>query len=406
MTLLAMLVAVLVVLAFVNIPMPMGLSITFNMIPVAIAGIAMGVAGALQNLLFVPASAGLQTALVGLATAIAAPLFVARVHRRGILVRLCFATGALQLLGALSNAIGQLANLEEYTLESVRSLAPTFGMELALTLVSVAAAVVAVLLLLGLFEHVFGACSDIRLSSFADLGHPLLARLALEAPGTYHHSIIVATLAADAAERIGADPILARVGGYYHDVGKLSNPEAFTENVPAGAPSVHDDVAPSMSAIILASHVKDGVGLAMDYALPSPVRRIVEEHHGTTRMAWFYDKALRLAAERAKETGGEPEPVDENPFRYAGPRPSFAESAVVSLADSVEAASRSLSKPTPASIEKLVGSVVDGKVADGQLADAPLTMRDIADAKRAFSASLATILHARIPYPKAPEKAE
>ena len=369
------------------------------------AGIAMGVAGALQNLLFVPAEAGLQTSLVGLATAIAAPLLVAGVHRRGRLVRLCFAAGALQLLGAISNAVAQLAGLEKYTFETVRSLVPTFGMEFSLTVLSVAAAVAAVLVLLGVFEHVFGACSDIRLASFADLGHPLLARLALEAPGTYHHSIIVATLAADAAERIGADPILARVGGYYHDVGKLSNPEAFTENAPAGAASVHDGLAPSMSAIVLASHVKDGVGLAVDYALPAPVRRIVEEHHGTTRMAWFYDKALRQAAERAKETGAEPEPVDENPFRYAGPRPSFAESAVVSLADSVEAASRSLSKPTPAALEKLVGSIVDGKIADGQLSDAPLTMRDVADVKRAFAASLSTILHARIPYPKEPEKA-
>ena len=369
------------------------------------AGIAMGVAGSVQNLLFVPASAGLQTALVGLATAVAAPLLVARVHRRGRLGRLCLAAGSLQLLGALSNAIGQLATLPEYTRASLAALLPPFGMALTLTLVSVAASVAAVLVLLGFFEHLFGACSDIRLAAFADLGHPLLARLALEAPGTYHHSIIVATLAADAAEKIGADPILARVGGYYHDVGKLANPEAFTENVGAGAPTVHDGIAPSMSAIILASHVKDGVGLAMDYALPAPVRRIVEEHHGTTRMAWFYDKALRQAEERAKETGGEPEPVDENPFRYAGPKPSFAESAIVALADSVEAASRSLSRPSPAAIEKLVGSIVDGKVADGQLSDAPVTMRDVADAKRAFVSSLSTILHARIPYPKPPEKA-
>ena len=366
------------------------------------AGVAMGVAGAVQNLLFVPASTGLQTALMGLVTAVAAPLFVARVHRRGRLVRLCFAAGSLQLLGALSNAIGQLAELDAYTRGPLLGVAKTFGMSVALTLLSVAAAVAAVLLLLGAFEHVFGACSDIRLAAFADLGHPLLARLALEAPGTYHHSIIVATLSAEAAERIGADPILARVGGYYHDVGKLSNPEAFTENAGGGASSVHDGIAPSMSAIILSSHVKDGVGLAMDYALPAPVRRIVEEHHGTTRMAWFYDKAVRQAEQRAKETGAAPEPVDENPFRYAGPRPSSPESAVVSLADSVEAASRSLSKPTPAAVEKLVASIVDGKVADGQLVDAPVTMRDIAEAKRAFVSSLSTILHARIPYPKEP----
>lgn len=370
------------------------------------AGIAMGVAGAVQNLLFVPESAGLQTALVGLATAIAAPLFTARVHRRGTLVRLCFAVGALQLLGALSNGVAQLAALETYSVASLRPLLAPFGMSVALTALSVAASVAAVLLLLGFFEHIFGACSDIRLAAFADLGHPLLARLSLEAPGTYHHSIIVATLSADAAERIGADPILARVGGYYHDVGKLTNPAAFTENAAPGGPSVHDGIAPSMSAIILVSHVKDGVGLAMDYALPAPIRQVIEEHHGTTRMAWFYDKALRQAAERAKEAGGEPEPVDETPFRYAGPRPSFAESAVVSLADSVEAASRSLSHPTPAAIEKLVGAVVDGKVADGQLADAPVTMRDIADVKRAFVSSLSTILHARIPYPKAPDKAD
>ena len=262
----------------------------------------------------------------------------------------------------------------------------------------------AVLLLLSPLEHVFAACSDIRLDLFSDLAHPLLKRLALEAPGTYPPSLVVANLASAAAEAVGANPLLALVGGYYHDVGKLSAPGKFTENLALGETNPHDALPPHMSALVLSAHVKDGIALALDYRLPVPIRDIIEEHHGSSLMAFFLDKARKQAEAKAAASGAEPEPVDENLFRYTGRRPTSAEAAIVSLADSVEAASRSLPSVTPAQLEKLVDSIVAAKSRDGQLDLCPLTFPDVVEIRRSFAATLATSLHGRIAYPKEPEE--
>ena len=259
----------------------------------------------------------------------------------------------------------------------------------------------AILVALGLFflEHFFAQPSDITLQDYADLGNPLLERLSLEAPGTYNHSIMVATLAAAAAEKIGANPLLTRVGAYYHDIGKLSKPLFFTENIQSEK-NPHDTLSPSTSATLIRSHVKDGVILAERYHLPIPIRKIIEEHHGTTVMAFFLAKARSAAADAAKADAGRgPTEVDEGLFRYPGPRPSSKESGILMLADSVEAATRSLAHATPSAIDSKVGEIVSAKLLDGQFDDCPLTLGDIAEIRKIFTTSLLSILHKRIAYP-------
>ncbi len=370
------------------------------------AGVALGVALAVQSVLFVPPEAGLATVLLGVLAGIAAPVAVSGVRRRGPLVRVMLLLGLFQF-AALASAACAVPDLVHTVFYRIGEAEAGQRVVLALAILSgtvLLVAPAAVLLLLSPLEHVFAACSDIRLDLFSDLAHPLLKRLALEAPGTYHHSLVVANLASAAAEAVGANPLLALVGGYYHDVGKLSAPGKFTENLALGETNPHDALPPHMSALVLSAHVKDGIALALDYRLPVPIRDIIEEHHGSSLMAFFLDKARKQAEAKAAASGAEPEPVDENLFRYTGRRPTSAEAAIVSLADSVEAASRSLPSVTPAQLEKLVDSIVAAKSRDGQLDLCPLTFPDIVEIRRSFAATLATSLHGRIAYPKEPEE--
>ena len=367
------------------------------------AGIAFGLALALQNVLFVPRSDALAVVLCGSAAAIAVPILLHGVHRKTRFVRLALSVGLAQLLAAVAATGPFLPRLARSVLElgagaedAYRSLVFLGGLFALVLLPSLVASVCATPVL----EHVFAACTDIRLDAFADLSHPLLKRLEKEAPGTYYHALAVANLASAAAESIGANALLARVGAYYHDVGKLSEPGKFTENIFPGAPNPHDAIPPSLSAVVLSAHVKDGDGYARAYGLPVAVREIITEHHGNSLMGFFYAKAVRQAEEAAREHGGEPDAVDPGQFRYASPRPSTAEAAAVMLADSVEAASRSLTAPSPTAVEKLVDKIVCEKFADGQLDDAPLTCADIAEIRRTFCSILPTILHGRIPYPE------
>ncbi|MDO4483395.1 MAG: HDIG domain-containing protein [Clostridia bacterium] len=218
--------------------------------------------------------------------------------------------------------------------------------------------------------------------------HPLLRRLLLEASGTYHHSIIVANLAEAAAEKIHANPLLARTGAYFHDVGKMKRPLYFKENQIGDNP--HDRTDPYVSAAIVTSHTKDGLSLALKHRLPREIQKIIVEHHGNTPVMYFYHKASQLANGK---------PVDVNDFRYDGPRPSSKESAIVMLADTVEAAVRSMPDPTPQAIDEKIRKLVQGKVDDGQLNDAPLTLRDIDRICVAFASVLNGAFHERIEYP-------
>jgi len=244
--------------------------------------------------------------------------------------------------------------------------------------------------LLPLFETTFRLTTDITLLELSDLNRPLLKRLAMEAPGTYHHSIMIGTLAEEAAKSINANSLLARVGSYYHDIGKMLKPEYFVENQ-AGGRNRHENLAPSMSALILEAHVREGKELAEKNGLPDCIIEFITGHHGTTVMSYFYEKA--------KEQDGEK--VDVNEFRYPGPKPRSREVAIVMLADSVEAASRTLDDPKPSRIKSLVHRIISAKFESGELDDCDITMRELHLIEDAFVRVLTGIFHRRVAYPEA-----
>jgi putative nucleotidyltransferase with HDIG domain len=259
--------------------------------------------------------------------------------------------------------------------------------------------------ILPMLEHVFQITTDISWLEASDLNHPLLRRMTIEAPGTYHHSLVVANLAESAAEAIGANPTLCRVCSYFHDVGKLVKPEYYTENMNFER-NPHDDLAPTMSALIIIAHVKEGVDLALKHGLNRQIVDIIQEHHGTSLVYYFYKRALQQQEDA--RIGGKimnlrqddiPE-VREETFRYNGPRPQTKESAIISLADAVESASRSLEKPTPQKIEQLVNDIIDQRIGDGQLVECSLTLADLHTISERFRFTLTTMLHTRIAYPK------
>jgi putative nucleotidyltransferase with HDIG domain len=222
------------------------------------------------------------------------------------------------------------------------------------------------------------------------LNHPLLKELSLKAPGTFHHSVIIGNLAEAAAKATDANPLLARVGSYYHDIGKIDRPEYFVENEPAGE-NRHKTLAPNMSALILASHVKTGLELADKYKLPKDIRNFIPEHHGKNLMAYFYNKALET------QEGSE---LHEDDYRYPGPSPHSKETAIVMLADTVEAAARTLTNPTPNRLRKLAEELIEKRFLEGELDDSDLTMRDLKAIIDAFIPVLTGIYHKRVEYPK------
>ncbi|MBI4834046.1 MAG: HDIG domain-containing protein [Planctomycetes bacterium] len=255
-------------------------------------------------------------------------------------------------------------------------------------------------------EKIFGVVTNLSLLELADLNQPLLKRLALEAPGTYHHSLRVGDLAQAAAEAIDADAMLARVGAYYHDVGKLNKPEYFVENE-AGTNSKHKDLSPTMSTLIITAHVKDGLEMAREGKLPKKIQAFVSQHHGTSVMKYFYREALEKVGsngnddEAAEKNGSDKETVDAESFRYPGPKPQFKEVGIVLLADGVEATSRTIRNITPGKLKSMVHDIVMARLAEGQLDQSDLTMRDFKKIEDTFIKVLAGIFHARIEYPKA-----
>lgn len=238
-------------------------------------------------------------------------------------------------------------------------------------------------------ENFFDLFSPLRLLELADPSHPLLRRLQVEAPGTYHHSLLVANLAEAAAEVVGADPLLARVGSYYHDIGKIRRPHLFVENQ-IDQDNYHERITPNLSLLVIISHVKDGIELAKEYRLPQPIIDIIAQHHGTTIVSYFYH--------RAKEERGED--VDPDDFRYPGPKPQSKEAAIVMLADSVEASARLMKEPNSSKIESLVREIVRAKVEDSQLSESPLSFEDLEKIVRAFTKVLRGMYHSRIEYPE------
>ena len=243
---------------------------------------------------------------------------------------------------------------------------------------------------LPLFEYVFKMTTDISLLELLDLNQPLMRELLVEAPGTYHHSIIVGNLTESAAEAVGVNPLLARVSAYYHDIGKVKMPDYFIENQIATL-SKHDKLAPRMSSLILLSHVKEGVELAKQHNIPPVVIDIIQQHHGTSVQTFFFQKA--------KEHNETIKPLTEEDFRYPGPKPQSRVAALVMMADAVEAASRVLTDTSPARVSMLVDKIINHCFIDGQLDNCELTLKDIREIRSNFVYLLTSMYHKRINYP-------
>ncbi len=245
-------------------------------------------------------------------------------------------------------------------------------------------------MLLPFLEYAFTITTDISLLELLDLNQPLMKNLMITAPGTYHHSVIVGNLVESAAEAVGVNPLLARVSSYYHDIGKIKMPEYFVENQ-GGGPSKHDKITAHMGSMIITSHVKEGVELARQFKLPHTVIDIIKQHHGSSLITYFYQKA--------KEQEQEHEPIEAEDYKYPGPKPQTRVAALVMMADAVEAASRVLSDPTPARISALVDRIINHIFLDGQLDECELTLKDISEIKQRFTYILTGIFHKRIDYP-------
>ena len=270
-----------------------------------------------------------------------------------------------------------------------------FFVDLVAVAVNAALILLAAPLLWGM-ERGFGVTTDIALLELSDTNRDILKNLSMKAPGTFNHSLQVANLAEAAADAVGANALRARVGALYHDIGKTLKPEYFIENQRPGE-NPHDNIKPSMSALVIAAHVKEGVILGKEQNLPKVVVDFIASHHGTGLIEYFYRKA--------QEDAEDPATVDESDYRYPGPRPRSNEQAIVMLADSVEAASRSLDKPTPKRLESLIDGIVAARIADGQLDESSLTFADVSRIKDAFHALLCGIYHFRVRYPDQAEEA-
>lgn len=245
-------------------------------------------------------------------------------------------------------------------------------------------------------ESLFGVVTDISLLEMSNVSHPLLQELVRRAPGTYNHSISVATIGEAAADKIGANGLLVRVAAYYHDIGKMLKPQYFIENMAQGSESLHDNLAPAMSTLIIIGHVKDGVDLARQHNLPQPIIDFIEQHHGTTLVEYFF----REAEKQADLSPDHKTDAEESSFRYPGPRPQTREAGVMMLSDAVESASRTLSDPTPKRIKSLVHSLVMKRLLDGQFNECSLTLSEINIVEESLVKSLIGIYHGRIKYPE------
>jgi len=245
--------------------------------------------------------------------------------------------------------------------------------------------------LLPAIEHVFDVTTDVRLLEWSDPNKPLLRKLLLEAPGTYHHSMVVGNLAADAAENIGANARLARVAAYFHDVGKLRKPQYFTENQIEGMPNPHDNLSPSMSSLIITAHPKDGADMADQYNVPSIVRDIIIQSHGSSVVGYFWNKASESADANTK--------VNRSDFRYRLPKPASREAAVVMLCDAVESATRSLASPTLAQLRNMTHDIIMDRLHDGQLDESGLSITDLKRIEDTLVHGLTAVFHNRVRYP-------
>lgn len=326
--------------------------------------------------------------LVLLIGAMTAALLSDRVRARSTLIKVGLLTGAVMFCTAW--ALGLLTRLEG----AVRPM-PAFdpGM-LQEALAALANGVLSGFVVSGLLpaiERLFNVTTDVRLLELSDPNQPLLQRLLLDAPGTYHHSMIIGSLAAEAAESIGANPLLARVSAYFHDVGKLRKPEYFAENVAAGAKNPHDELSPSMSNLIITSHPKEGAEMAEKYGIPREVRDIIVQSHGTSVVKYFWNKA--------RTSDGAHADLEESDFRYKLPKPASKEAAIIMLCDAVESTGRSMDSPSTGQIRNMVHDTIMDRLHDGQLDESTLAITDLKRLEDSLVHSLTAAFHSRISYP-------
>ena len=313
--------------------------------------------------------------LLFLVSGISSSILVFNTHKRSSIIYAGFVIGFIQAILLLFITQFKIQNLNAY---------------ITLMFNGVVSSIIAIGIL-PIFEYLFKTVTNISLLELADFNHPLLQRMVLEAPGTYHHSIVVGNLSEAACRAVGANALLARIGAYYHDIGKLQKPEYFSENQSLEQ-SKHDTLAPTMSKMVIMNHVKEGVELAKKHKLNPILVDFMLEHHGTSLVYYFYRRAL--------ENQEKNQEIKEEGFRYPGPKPKTKETAVVLLADSVEAATHALKDPSPANIEEVVHKIINNKFIDGQLDECNLTLNDLEKISQTFLRILTGIYHSRITYPE------
>lgn len=330
----------------------------------------------------------MQILLAAFLAGVTGSILMQRARRRYHAIRAGLAAGAAVLVVGLAFLLRD--PLPWGTLQALVPRAALLSLAAGVVTSTVASAI------LPLFEFTFGITTDISLLELSDLNHPLLKRLQFEAPGSYHHSLVVATLAEQASTAIGANPLLARVCAYFHDIGKLEHPQYFTEN--SSGRDYHRELQPRMSTMVILNHVRVGFNLAQKYKLKRPIREAIAQHHGTSLVYYFYHKNRKQGEKVARRTAI-PEDHEQNQFRYPGPKPQRKEIVILAIADVAEAASRSLEKPTPQKIAALVNDLVLRRFRDGQFEEAQLTFQELNTVKETIIKSLATMLHGRIKYP-------
>ena len=371
------------------------------------AGTFSAVFVSLAGTMLMPAEEVVVYLTMSLVCGVVVVMLTHRVRKRLQLLRAGTYTGALALvLAVLFGEILDLAQIDQQSTMLAKGVMvlTSFGIGFITALI--------VSGLLPMLEGMFSLTTDISWLELGDLNHPLLKQMQLEAPGTFHHSLVVASLAESAAESIGANAALCRACAYFHDVGKLKKPEYFIENQSDGMENPHDPLTPTMSALIIIAHVKDGVDMAMKHNLNPRIIDAILEHHGDSMVYYFYRKAQEQKLIESDKVGKGLENIEDLPqiddknFRYPGPRPRSKETGILSLADAIESASRTLKKPNPIKIRGLVDDIVKSRWVDGQLDDCSLTLRDLTKIRESFAATLRSMMHNRISYTKTEENDE
>lgn len=330
-------------------------------------------------LMAVAVSFNIEIIILAIVSVIVGATFLKKMQQRNDIVYSCIYIAILNGVMTLSISALVTSNLKEILLDTAFILVGSLLSGILSTG------------LLPFFESMFDIVTNVKLLELSNPNNPLLKKLLMEAPGTYHHSVIVANLAEVATEAVGGNALLARIGAYYHDIGKTKKPYFFKENQ-LGKENPHDDITPELSKLLIISHVKDGLELAREYKLPKVIQDFIPTHHGKTLVKYFYLTA--------KNNAENPDDINEEDYMYPGPKPKTKEQCILMLADSVEAAVRSINNPTKEKIENMVDNIVKDKLSSGQLDDSQLTISDVKKIKKCFLKTLNGIYHERIEYPK------